>query len=78
MRVPVDQPTIGLNVHDQPGHNIITAQGLAEYLQELIMDVVVSWNLEHMVKLKTRIEANGINRLEGYHEIDISTPEEVI
>jgi len=42
------------------------------------LDVVVSWNLEHMVKVKTRIETNGINRLEGYHEIDISTPEEVI
>ncbi|MCL5674510.1 MAG: hypothetical protein M1501_02030 [Candidatus Omnitrophica bacterium] len=42
------------------------------------LDVVISWNLEHMVKMRTRIEVNGINKLEGYHEIEISTPEEAI
>jgi len=42
------------------------------------LDAVISWNLEHMVKMRTRIEVNGINRLEGYHEIEISTPEEAI
>ena len=33
---------------------------------------------EHMVKLKTRVMLNGVNRLRGYHEIEISSPEEVI
>ena len=42
------------------------------------MNVLLSWNLEHLVKLRTKIEVNSINRLEGYHEIDICTPEEVI
>lgn len=42
------------------------------------MNVLVSWNLEHIVKLKTRVEVNSINKLEGYHEIEICTPEEVI
>lgn len=42
------------------------------------LNVIVSWNLRHIVKLKTRIEANAINRVEGYREIEICTPEEVI
>ncbi len=42
------------------------------------MDVVVSWNMKHIVKLKTRMEINGINRIYGYKEIELCTPEEVI
>jgi predicted nucleic acid-binding protein len=42
------------------------------------IDVVISWNLEHMVKLKTRREVRAINILEGYKEIEICTPLEVI
>ena len=41
-------------------------------------DVVVSWNLKHMVKLKTRREVKAINILEGFREIEICTPLEVI
>lgn len=42
------------------------------------LDVIVSWNFRHMVNVKARLAVNGINRLEGYHEIEIVTPEEVI
>jgi hypothetical protein len=42
------------------------------------LDVVVSWNLRHMVKLKTRQEVKAINLMEGYEEIEICTPLEVI
>lgn len=42
------------------------------------IDAIVSWNFEHIVKLKTRVMVNGINRLLGYHEIEICSPEEVI
>jgi predicted nucleic acid-binding protein len=42
------------------------------------MDVVVSWNLRHMVKLRTRREVRAINIMEGYREIEICTPMEVI
>lgn len=42
------------------------------------LDVVVSWNLRHMVKLKTRREVKAVNLLEGYGEIEICTPLEVI
>ena len=41
-------------------------------------DVVVSWNFEHMVKVKTRREVHGVNLMMGYKSIDIATPEEVI
>lgn len=42
------------------------------------LDAIVSWNLTHMVKLKTRLEVNGINKIEGYKEIEICTPREVM
>ncbi len=42
------------------------------------IDVVISWNLRHMVKLRTRREVKAINILEGYREIEICTPTEVI
>ena len=42
------------------------------------IDAIVSWNFSHIVKLKTRIMVNGINKLLGYHEIEICSPEEVI
>jgi predicted nucleic acid-binding protein len=42
------------------------------------IDVVVSWNLRHMVKLRTRHEVKAINIAMGYKEIEICTPMEVI
>ena len=42
------------------------------------MDIVISWNMEHMVKLRTRREVRAVNILEGYKEIEICTPLEVI
>jgi hypothetical protein len=42
------------------------------------LDIVVSWNMRHMVKITTIAKANAINKIQGYHEIKIHTPEEVI
>ena len=42
------------------------------------IEAIISWNFEHIVKLKTRIMVNGINKLLGYHEIEICSPEEVV
>lgn len=39
---------------------------------------IVSWNFKHIVKLKTIIGVNGINRFMGYSEIEIITPEIMI
>ena len=42
------------------------------------LDAIVSWNFEHIVKLKTKKEVTGINNLMGYKEIEIYSPQEVI
>ncbi len=39
--------------------------------------VLMSWNFEHIVKHKTRIEVNRLNNNAGYPQIDICSPEEV-
>ena len=41
------------------------------------IEVLVSWNMEHIVKLKTIVGVNKINKQEGYASILIITPEEV-
>ena len=38
---------------------------------------VVSWNFEHLVKVKTRRLVNSINLLEGFKEIEIVSPQEL-
>jgi len=42
------------------------------------MEVVVSWNMEHIVKLKTIVGVNKVNQEEGFNNILIMTPEEVL
>ncbi len=42
------------------------------------IEAIISWNFEHIVKLKTRIMVNGINKLQGYHDVEICSPEEVV
>lgn len=37
------------------------------------MDFLVSWNLKHIVKVKTIVEINAVNVLEGYKELKICT-----
>lgn len=39
--------------------------------------ILVSWNFEHIVKHRTRVEVNRINQTMGYPTIDLCTPEEV-
>ena len=42
------------------------------------LDVIASWNFEHMVKLKTRREVPAINALMQYKSIEICSPLEMI
>lgn len=42
------------------------------------LDVIVSWNFEHIVKMKTKREVTGINALLGYKQIEIYSPWEVV
>mgnify|MGYP001587691957 CR=1 FL=1 len=41
------------------------------------MDVIVSWNLQHIVKLKTILAVEKINKRFKYKTIHICTPEEI-
>jgi predicted nucleic acid-binding protein len=41
-------------------------------------DVIVSWNCKHIVKLNRIHRYNAINMLQGYPQIEIRTPYEVI
>ena len=41
-------------------------------------DAILSWNFQHIVKMKTKREVVAINLLEGYRALDIYTPMEVV
>lgn len=41
------------------------------------MDVVVSWNLKHIVKLRTILAVEKVNKKFKYRNIHICTPEEI-
>lgn len=40
--------------------------------------VLASWNFKHIVKVKTILGANGINRVEGYGEIQLLSPDALV
>lgn len=42
------------------------------------MNALISWNQSHLVKMKTHDLGNATNRMHGYHDIHIRTPQEVI
>ena len=42
------------------------------------MDVIVSWNMKHIVRKTTSIKVNAINLVHGYHEVEICTPNRMI
>ena len=42
------------------------------------VDVLVSWNFEHIVNLNRIRQFNSINIIEGYKELEIRTPQEVL
>lgn len=42
------------------------------------IDILVSWNLEHIVKYKTQTLVNAINKIQAYHkELVILTPQQL-
>jgi len=42
------------------------------------MDILVSWNMKHIVKYKTKIGVNAVNLAQGFKNIELLTPEELI
>ncbi|MFH1449212.1 MAG: type II toxin-antitoxin system VapC family toxin [bacterium] len=41
------------------------------------IDIIVSWNFDHLVNIKTRRRVNGVNILQGYRPIEIISPLEL-
>jgi predicted nucleic acid-binding protein len=41
-------------------------------------NVVVSWNFKHMVKIRTILGVNGVNKIMGYSDVEIVTPEVIV
>lgn len=41
------------------------------------LDVLVSWNFQHLVNLETRRKIKAVNLLKGLKEIEIASPEEL-
>jgi hypothetical protein len=42
------------------------------------LDVLVSWNFKHIVKLSRIQGFNGVNMLQGYQTLEIRSPKEVV
>ena len=63
-------------------NNIIPHRYLPDALHIAIASVhkipiLVSWNFKHIVRHKTRVGVNSVNKKYGYMQIDICSPEEV-
>lgn len=63
-------------------HKIIPLKYMADALHIAVavvhnIPVLVSWNFKHIVRHKTRLEVNRINKEIGYPQIDLCSPEEV-
>jgi len=64
-------------------HNIVTIKFRDDALHIatstiINVDVLVSWNFKHIVNFNKIRQFNSINVLEGYKELEIRTPQEVI
>jgi len=64
-------------------HGIVGQTALADALHVALATVsacraIVSWNFRHIVHFQKIPLYNGVNRTEGYFEIDIHSPQEVI
>jgi len=42
------------------------------------LNMLISWNMKHIVRVKTRQGINAVNRLFGYKEIEIVNPQEIV
>ena len=41
------------------------------------LNILVSWNLQHLVRIKSKIKVNSVNLSMGYYPLEIVTPEEL-
>ncbi|MBI2118608.1 MAG: hypothetical protein HYT97_03165 [Elusimicrobia bacterium] len=81
-RLPVSAPCEEL-AREYIHHKIIPAKFEPDALRVAIatlnnLDVVVTWNMEHLANPKARIAIRELNERKNFKAIDIATPEEVI
>lgn len=41
------------------------------------LNILVSWNRQHLVRIKSKIKVNSVNLSMGYYPLEIVTPEEL-
>ncbi len=68
-KVDVDEGVFAEKYIDDSLHTAVASFHEIPYL--------VSWNFEHMVKVKTRKMVKSVNILQGYKEIEIVSPQEL-
>jgi predicted nucleic acid-binding protein len=84
----IDIKVLRLNQKSKDLANIYIKRGVfpEKYLEDALhvaiatchdISYVISWNFEHLVKVKTRKTVNLVNILEGYKEIEIISPQEL-
>jgi hypothetical protein len=78
-----DDPESRKLVYNYVENGLLSEGQLADLLHVGIgtineMDIIVSWNLKHIVRMKTRTMVNEINHFCGYRGIEICTPKEVL
>ena len=81
-QLPLDESAKGL-ADKYVAEGIVPQKYYADALHIAIatvhrMDVLLRWNFQHMVKLKTKREVAGINLFMGYQTIEIVSPKEVV
>ncbi len=59
-------------------HEKIIPQKYAEVASVYGYDVIASWNFQHIVKYKTIIGVNGVNKMLGFKEIEILISESMV
>ncbi|MEW5946737.1 MAG: hypothetical protein AB1742_11110 [bacterium] len=65
------------------GNGLLSEEQLADLSHVALateneIDILVSWNLKHIVRMKTKTMVNELNHLRGLRGIEICTPKEVL
>jgi len=65
------------------GNGLLTANHIEDLTHVAIstvndMDILISCNMRHIVKHRTRTLVNAVNQINGYRSIAICSPEEVV
>lgn len=82
-RVLADAEEVTALAWEYVNQGIIPAKYVADALHIAFasyysLNAIISWNFEHIVKVKTRREVRAVNTILGYAVPEIATPEEYV